>query len=251
MNNQDLFKGKNVLVTGATSGIGAEIAKQLHELGAVVHGIGRQENQDFPGVDHYIQIDLSDLAQIEDKREELQELFSKGLHYFFGIAAAPSTEPIGMLDMGNFASVMNTNFMANVSLTNILAEQMKAGNCRVVFASSGATDRVLAGQTAYATSKSALEQFTRYIAQELNPEVTAISVILGAVATPIWSKAGIPDEAMQAIGQALAAIVPDGNPVMTAEEVASAIITLAGIKQMNSTKVRLDKGIAQLLLPKS
>ena len=60
----DLFQGKTALVTGATQGIGAAIANQLHALGArvVATGLDAGDGSLAPGV----RVELADSSKQQD-----------------------------------------------------------------------------------------------------------------------------------------------------------------------------------------
>ena len=101
------FKGKKVLLTGCTSGIGAEVAVKLDALGAIVYGIGRQDDKSWPGVSTYIKLDLSDLPEVEKTAEKLAKVFENdGLDYFIGAAGTPSSQPLEAVSAANLTQVM-------------------------------------------------------------------------------------------------------------------------------------------------
>ena len=59
------YDGKHVVVTGCASGIGAQVARQVAELGGRVTGLDLRAPADGPGIADFIEVDLSDTESID------------------------------------------------------------------------------------------------------------------------------------------------------------------------------------------
>ena len=82
-----MLDGKQIIVTGCSSGIGAETARLIKELGGSVIGVDRNEATEY--VDQFFQADLSDKSSID----QLVEALPKGANGLANIAGVPPTAP--------------------------------------------------------------------------------------------------------------------------------------------------------------
>lgn len=119
------FKGKNVLVTGAGSGMGHAAAKLLAELGANVYATIRRTALDFK-VEKELRVDLSQKAELERLAAELPEQLD-ALLICHGISDA--------LGKTNALDVQVTNFLSFKYLTELLLPRV-VDNGSVTFISS-------------------------------------------------------------------------------------------------------------------
>ena len=108
---------KNIVVTGAASGIGAHTAKILKERGATV--IGVDLNEPLENVDRYIRADMSDPASIEKAVAEMPE----GIDGLCNIAGVPPTV--------NRVLVLKVNFLGLRHFTELMIEKL-ADNAAIV-----------------------------------------------------------------------------------------------------------------------
>lgn len=118
-----MFKGKTILITGVSSGIGAETARQAHASGAVVIGIDRAPPK--ATVAHFHQIDLSDPAAIASLALALA--LPDRLDALINIAGVPGTAGADLLG--------RVNFLGLRELTELVAPKLKRGGAIVNLAS--------------------------------------------------------------------------------------------------------------------
>lgn len=110
---------KNIIVTGAASGIGAESAKVIKALGAKVICIDL--NQPVENVDQYVQADLSDPTSIEKAISEIPE----GIDAVCNIAGLPPTRDralvlkVNFLGLRHFTELMIDKLNDNGSVVNM------------------------------------------------------------------------------------------------------------------------------------
>ncbi len=178
-----MLDGKVALVTGATSGIGREVAVQLARAGATVHGLGRNTTRlaglETDGVTPHA-IDLTKTAQVEalDAIGALDILVhSAGVCTLGPIAEAPIED----LET-NFA----INLRAPVLLTRVLLPKITAARGDIVFVNSGAGLNANPGWGHYAASKFGLKAIADSLRHEVKPKgVRVLTVYPGRTATPM------------------------------------------------------------------
>lgn len=187
------LKDKNILVTGASSGIGRQIAITASELGAKLTIVGRNtEKLDetlslLTGNDHKIQIvDLSDSAN-------LASLISESLPYDGVVFNAGVVEylPVKFLNESKINAVFATNFDSNVVLSQklIKSKLLKKGGS-LVFVSSISSKLGVPGTAMYTASKAALSAFSKVLASELASQgIRSNSVSPGIIKTAMTEQA--------------------------------------------------------------
>lgn len=109
MNLQD----KTIVVTGASSGIGAETARLLRFHGARVIGVDR--NEPMLTLDGFVKADLSEAAAIDAAVKQLPERIDA----LCNIAGVPGTSPVGL--------VARVNYLGLRHLCERIVERMPAG----------------------------------------------------------------------------------------------------------------------------
>lgn len=164
------LKGKKILVTGASSGIGCCTAKILHQSGAEVYITGRNKERtyetlkDINGEEK--QMIVADLTSEEEQMELVQKLPEiDGIVHSAGIV---KTLPFKFINKTDLESVNKTNYEAPVLLTQKLVKNKKIRNGgSIVFISSIANQIALKGNGIYSGTKGALISMSRVIALEL------------------------------------------------------------------------------------
>jgi NAD(P)-dependent dehydrogenase (short-subunit alcohol dehydrogenase family) len=189
MNAFDL-KGKTVLVTGASSGLGRQTAITASEYGAKVIVTGRDAGRleetcrSLQGEGHLqILADLTVQADIDKLVAELPEI--NGLVHSTGIS---ELSPARFINAEVISRTFSISFEASVLLTaGILAKKKLAkGNSSIVFISSISTRYPFVGGAMYISAKAALEAYARVLALEMAPRGTRVNCVAPAfVRTPM------------------------------------------------------------------
>lgn len=194
------LSGKTAVITGASRGIGAAVAKEFARLGAhvvlIARTIGGLEKVDdeikaLGGKATLMPLDLFELDALDQLGPTLHQHFPK-IDIFVGNAAMLGTlAPLGHLKPDEFQRVMNLNVMANFCLIRTLDPLLKASDAgRVVFVTSGITQDLKSYWGEYAVSKVALEALAKiYAAECANTNVKVNILDPGRVRTAMRAQA--------------------------------------------------------------
>lgn len=184
------FSGKTVLVTGASRGIGREIALDLYERGAAVIAHYNREigmlRDSFSGADrsrvHFIGGDLSTASGVKSVAAETDGITDRlsGLVNNAGIYSGLSLDDE---TFENWDRVINTNLRSSFFLTKLLKRNLEAAGGSVVNISSVMGVAPSAGAYAYQASKSALIHITKALSIDLAPKVRVNCVAPGFTMT--------------------------------------------------------------------
>lgn len=187
--NPFTLKGKTVLVTGASSGIGKQMAIECSRLGScvIISGRNRERLKEtfdlLEGSGHEILV--ADIA----KDSEVDELVSKlpllnGVVHSAGII---KRLPLKFVNAANLQDLMQVNFFGPALLTQKIVKQKKLqADSSVVFLSSVATNFASLGNIMYMASKGAINSFMKGIAFELAASKIRVNVVEpGMIRTPL------------------------------------------------------------------
>lgn len=193
--------GKTALVTGASRGIGAGIAKELAAKGAHVILLARTQGaleevddqiQAAGGTATLMKMDLRRLGDVDKLGPSIHERFGQ-LDIFIGNAGmlGPLT-PAHQVSAKDWEKVMIVNFMANVHLIRTLDPLLRASEAgRVVFNTAGhyAVDG-MAYWSPYMASKAALNVFAKTYALETKKTNMKVNLVYpGATDTALMREA--------------------------------------------------------------
>jgi NAD(P)-dependent dehydrogenase (short-subunit alcohol dehydrogenase family) len=192
--SQDLAGGR-ALVTGSTSGIGRQVARQLARDGAevIVHGRDDRrggetvgEIEDAGGRARFIAADLSDpveLRRLVDDLGDIDVLVNNAGFSWFGATAD--------LDPRTFDSLFASNVRGPYFLVAAIARKMAAnGGGSIINVSSMAGTIGLASGAAYGATKAALASMTRSWAAEFGPAGVRVNAVAPG---PVYTAGAAPD----------------------------------------------------------
>ena len=194
------WEGKTVLVTGASSGIGAALAERVAGRGATVAICARRADEletvlarcraASPGSRMRV-CDLADPVEVDElARWSLDEL--GGVDVLVNNAGIPMRRHVTRLDAATVDRVVRVNLLAPVQLTLALLEHMVArGSGHIVNVSSVAAPLASPGEAAYDASKAGLAAFSEAVAVDLwDTGVGVLVVYPGVVDTPLFDVPG-------------------------------------------------------------
>lgn len=184
------LKDKQVLITGASSGIGRAIAIEVAKSGAQVTALGRNEERlaqtcaALAGSGHkVVAVDLCDAERLAEIVSELDSV--DGVVHAAGITL---TAPAKFITTDDFQKIMSVNVQAPIELTKLLLAKKKIRKgSSLVFISSVASGLLpYKGQGVYAASKGALSAYAKVLALELAPrKIRSNSILPAMVRTPL------------------------------------------------------------------
>lgn len=184
------LKGKTILVTGASSGIGRAIALCCSKMGAEVRGVGRnmerldslweemQQNHVTCGI---MKVDLTNAEDIEILADHMPEL--DGVVHCAGIGDRTLLKMVRQKDLDR---VMKINFEAPVLLQRALLKKKKVRpNASIVFIASRAPFAPAVGNGLYSASKGALIAYAKVLGLELADKLIRVNCICPAM---VWTE---------------------------------------------------------------
>jgi 3-oxoacyl-[acyl-carrier protein] reductase len=195
------LKNKVAVVTGASKGIGASIAKHFAAEGAkvVVNYASSKEGADSVvkeitangGTAIAVHADVLNESDVIRLFDETEKAFG-GLDILVNNAVAQGYAPIEQISVAAFHQSFNVNVLGPV-LTIQAALKLfgnKGGN--IINISSGASKYPLPGASLYSATKAALDAFTIALSKELGTKNVRINSILpGATETEGAASAGV------------------------------------------------------------
>lgn len=218
-------EGKRVLITGASSGVGAALARQLAAQGAVVGLIARREDRlaevlaDCRATSPDSAMWVADLADtLSDGRLALQAWHAlRGIDVLVNNAGIPKRRSVTELKADDVESAMRVNFIAPMRLTLALLPRMLARRSGMIVNVSSVAGRLgVLHESAYCASKFALCGWSEAIALDLVGTGVSVKLIEpGPVDTEIWDQPDNDEPVYR-------------GPKVPAEEVAAGIIAAMG-----------------------
>ncbi|MBA2486328.1 MAG: SDR family oxidoreductase [Nitrospira sp.] len=186
-----------ILITGASSGIGAACARYLDERGLTVWaGVRRQEDADelarlTSTRLHVCMLDVTDPESIAAAGRTLTEaLGEKGLAGLVNNAGISVAGPLELLPLSEVRTQFEVNVIGALAMTQTLLPLLRKGRGRIVNISSIAGRAATPFLGAYCSSKFALEAMSDALRLELSPWGIAVSLVEpGAVQSQIWQRA--------------------------------------------------------------
>jgi 3-oxoacyl-[acyl-carrier protein] reductase len=238
--------GKCALVTGASGGIGAAIARALHGAGAVVGLSGTRVEPletlaaELGGRARVLPCDLGDKVAVEALPKEAATAMG-GLDILVNNAGITRDQLFMRMSDEDWSQVLDVNLTSAMRLCRgAVRPMMKARWGRIVNIGSIVGTTGNPGQVNYAAAKAGLAGMTKSIAQEVATRgITANMVAPGFVATPMTDKLTDDQKAD------LAAQIPVAR-MGTPEEIAAAVLYLASPEAgyVTGTTLHVNGGMA-------
>ncbi len=185
-----------VVITGASTGIGAACALHLDRLGwRVFAGVRREPDGEAlknraAGALTPLRIDVTDADTIRTALVRVAgEVGPAGLAGLVNNAGIVVAAPMEFVPLDDFRRQLEVNVTGPLAVTQAFLELLRAGRGRVV--NIGSVNGLIGapGIGPYCASKHALESLTASFRMELSPWGIEASIVdPGAIATPIWEK---------------------------------------------------------------
>jgi 3-oxoacyl-[acyl-carrier protein] reductase len=244
----DSFKGRTAIVTGATRGIGAAIAKALLEAGAQVIGTYRGNNEAAEkfklscGLEAKIELHAFDVAEAAAVQKFYESIASQHpvIDILINNGGIRRDSVAAMMKEDDWRSVIDTNLTGSFFMTKqAILNMMRQRYGRIVNISSPMSRLGFAGQANYSASKAGLEGMTRAICKEVASRGITINCVLpGFIDTELLSDL---DQATRKNYEKMVPVRRFGKP----EEVAEAVLFLAqeSSSYITGTTLEISGGI--------
>ncbi|MDD3054371.1 MAG: SDR family oxidoreductase [Aliarcobacter sp.] len=170
---------KNIIITGASNGIGRTIAKNLRKKYHVIN-IDIVENK-MDGVDFY-KCDLSDKGQLLKTIEKIKSNIDS-LYALINNAAMFSKKILEKQTFEEWENIINTNLTAPYILSKEFANFLKESQGHIINISSTRALMSEEGTEAYSASKGGISSLTHALAISLSPEIKVNSITPGWINT--------------------------------------------------------------------
>lgn len=222
--------GASVLITGASSGIGAALAVALDEHHPVLGLVGRDQDRldhtasACPDASvHQWALDLGDLDDVDRLADEAWDALG-GVDVLVNNAAMPKRRHLLALTDDEIEQVMRVNFHSPVRLARrLLPRMIERGRGLVVNVSSFGGRAGIANETAYSASKFALTGWSESARLDLWHEpVDVLLITPGAIDTAIWDRPGndaphfdVDKASAESVARDVIAAITDDGPFET------------------------------------
>ena len=162
------IEGQTIIVTGAAQGLGAAVARHLHDQGARLILMDRNEARlaevklRCPGAVAAV-VDLSDSIATQ---HAIDQVVTGPVDTVVHNAAILRVEPLEDVSLVSFQATMNVGIQAGFQLTKAVWPTMQNRGGALIFVSSRSGIEGFDNETAYCASKHALEGFSKCLAME-------------------------------------------------------------------------------------
>jgi NAD(P)-dependent dehydrogenase (short-subunit alcohol dehydrogenase family) len=216
-----LLRQRQILITGAASGIGNAVVRACERAGASTLGV------DLAGGDEVLRCDVRNEGEVKALFEQADPYPTDVIH----CAGIASTEPIEEVSLDLWQSIIGTNLTGSFLVGREFVRSLGGGGTLTFIASAGGL-RGAPYYTAYGASKFGVVGLMRCMALELAPRGIRVNAVCpSGVRTPMVDKTAAQESArtgvpLDALMRAEDEIVPIGR-MAEPEEVADVCVFLA------------------------
>lgn len=220
-----------IVITGASDGLGLQLAKLYKDSGKKVVNISRRESK-------YADVNiLKNLREGKDIKEAAKEVaaIDESLEAIVNCAGVFSKAPLGEIDEEEIKRLMSTNVKGPMLLVSNLIDRIKKDGTDIVNVSSTAGTKGNPNEAVYNASKWALRGFSANLQAELrDTQSRVISFCPGGFQTKLFEKATGTDN------------TGDGSEWMKAEDVALCLKQLLDLpKNMEVSEIVINRKLAK------
>lgn len=245
------LRGKVVLISGGTSGIGAATASLFKSEGATVVVTGSsQESVDtartqLPGVEALVS-DAADAAATKNLVDRVSASHGR-IDVLFVNAGIAKFAPIANIDEAFFDSQFDVNVKGAFFLMKHAIPVITDGGAIILTASVAGAAGGLNGSTVYGATKAALRSLGRTFAKELLPRGIRVNTISpGPIVTPILDKSGFTSAQKVAFIAGAGERIPLGRTGTVDEVAAAALYLAADATYTTGAELFVDGGLIDL-----
>ncbi|MEB3357749.1 MAG: SDR family oxidoreductase [Synechococcales bacterium] len=218
---------KTAVITGGTTGIGFETAKQFIQQGARVIITGQNEERLQAAVNALgenaipVKADVRSPSDLDHLAAQVQATFGK-LDILFANAGIGSFAPLAAIDENFYDNQFDINVKGVFFTVQKLAGLLQDG-ASVILNASAVHEKGMAMGSVYFATKAAVRSFARTLAAELGDrQIRVNSLSPGLVMTDFQGKMGLPQEAIDGFAKHVTNAAPLGRLGQPAEIAAAA-----------------------------
>ena len=175
-----------IVITGASDGLGLQLAKLYQEAGKKVVNVSRNESQ---YADENITLSLREGAEIEQAANAISNI-DEPLEAIIHCAGVLSVQPLGEITEDEIKRLMSTNVKSQILLTSKLIDKIKNDKSDIVCVSSTVGTKGYVDQAVYGASKWAVRGFAANLQAEFKDSANrVISFCPGGFKTKLFEKA--------------------------------------------------------------
>jgi NAD(P)-dependent dehydrogenase (short-subunit alcohol dehydrogenase family) len=245
------LNGKNVVITGGSSGIGLATAQLLQTAGAKVAITGRDSKtlavaaKELGGTATIIQSDTSKLSDIDALVTQVKGAMGH-IDLLFVNAGIAVFAPVEGVTEAFYDQILNINLKGAYFTMQKFLPLLRTGSS-IVLNTSVVDESGMPMTSVYAASKAGLRSLARtFSAEVVGKGIRVNAVSPGPITTPIYNKLGMPADQQKGFEQQMA----DNNPMKRfgrSEEVAAAVRFLAfDATYTTGAELPVDGGLTQL-----
>jgi pteridine reductase len=194
------------LITGASQRIGAEIARQLHQLGfnIIIHychsekhatDLAQTLNSERKNSAHCLQADLTSLEQVQQLATAAEQYWGQ-IDVLVNNASSFYPTPINQATDNDWSVLIDSNLKGPFFLTQALTPTLKQQKGCVINLVDIHSERPMRDHTIYSIAKAGVAMMTKTLANEMAPEVRVNGVSPGAI---LWPEQELAEENKTAI----------------------------------------------------
>jgi len=253
-----MLKGKTVLITGGTSGIGLAAAKLMYANGARVVITGRDAGklaaarQEIGERTLALQVDVLSRDHLVTMALTIKDAFG-GLDVFFANAGVAYVTPLATTTEGEYDTLMDTNVKSVFFSLQAVQPILREG-ASVILNTAWLNQVGVPGRGVLSASKAAVRSFARTFSAELLARRIRVNAVSpGLIDTPILRRVGQSEQPGQTDSEfkeylaGAAKQIPVGR-LGHPDEIAAVVLFLASdaSSYMRGSELVVDGGFAQL-----
>ena len=180
------LKGKVVVITGASSGIGEGIVEKFIEEGANIVGCGLEETMKFSGENClYVQGDLRNYEVAEKVIETAVNKFNK-IDYLINCAGVTGKGDLETTTVAEFQRQFEINVFAVFNICKAAIKELKKSEkSSIINIASDLGVKAIPDRIAYCPTKASVLMMTKCMALDYGPDIRVNAIMPGLVETPM------------------------------------------------------------------